>query len=174
VRRATLLSTVLLLATCNNGTTHEPPPTLKLIDAGQADYTFSGCLKEDGPLCPRSATLLCAIDLIRSGDDSACMFDDDCELVDVQDDCVGLCGPVAVGGEAVDELRSRIQGEVDRYCTSGTCSEAGCDAGLAATTWVAVCENDFCQRFPADAGVPDASSLDAGGAVDATAGADAH
>jgi len=157
-----MLAGMVLLASCDDRSNpaHEPPTHAPHIDAGQPDYIYNGCAAQDGPLCPRSQTVFCALDLIRKDDDGVCAADEDCTLVELKHDCVGLCGPLAVADENREEIQERLQGELSRYCTLGTCQEAGCDAGT--TTWVPVCHISFCERMPADAGAPDASAAQGG------------
>lgn len=156
VRRAAIILAVLALAGCPGSTPEEKldSGTDLPTDAGQADYTFAGCPNLDGPLCPRSQTVLCAVDLIRTGESGICGEDDECALATVQRDCVGLCHPVGVGADDIVEVTARIQSEVDRYCSEGTCQEAPCGAGM--TGWLAVCVSGFCQAWLPDAGAPDA------------------
>jgi hypothetical protein len=157
VRALAVVAVAALLSGCDEqpGPLHEPPPHVSPTDAGQPEYVFAGCANADGPLCPRSQTLVCAVELIRKGGDGTCIADEDCALVDLKRDCVGLCGPIAVGDENREEVQARLQAQVDRYCQAGSCSEVGCDAGTT-TTWVPVCHVSFCERFPADAGAADA------------------
>jgi hypothetical protein len=142
---------------------HEPPTTVKSIDAGQPEYAYPGCELLDGPQCPRSATALCAVDYIRKRR-SICNFDDDCELTTLKRGCVDLCAPLAVGAEDRDGIVVEAQAEIDRYCRMGPCSEAPCtgpDAG-----WVARCTFGFCQAY--DGNAPDTGPRpDAGTARDA-------
>jgi hypothetical protein len=143
------------LFACTSTPEHEPPPKIKYVDAGQADYKFAGCANEDGPRCTRSRTVLCAVDLIASDESSTCTEDYDCELAFVNPRCTGLCGPIGVGADDQEELTAAAQFQIDSYCRVGTCAEDGCDAG---TGWVPVCQMGFCRAvIPLDAGVPDAS-----------------
>ena len=131
-------------------------------DAGQPEYAYPGCAKEDGPTCPRTGTVRCALSLVSQGQ-MICTEDYDCELLWLNPRCLSLCEPSAVNFDNLPEARAGMQQEIDRYCRMGPCAEPACaDAGGA--SWAASCYQGFCAAVRPDAGLsPDAAEpADAG------------
>lgn len=160
MRPAAWIGVAVLVAACpgTTPTEHEPPPTVRPVDAGQPEYAFPGCSDEDGPACPNSATARCAVEF-TARQRGYCAEDFECDLVWLKPRCLGVCDPYGVGFEEVVELKSAMQYEVDRYCAMGPCAEAACpDAG--GVRWVPSCHMGFCAAVRADAGTPDAGSAD--------------
>ncbi|MBI5548079.1 MAG: hypothetical protein HY901_29720 [Deltaproteobacteria bacterium] len=159
MRRVVVCLLLGMAAACDESEPDEPTPYPAPSDAGQPEYTFPGCLNEDGPRCPRSRTAECALDFLSSKT-AICVNDEECELIAVSPRCLSVCGPFAVAADDAYETRPRMQAQVDHYCGLGPCAEDPCDAG---TGWIPVCHLGFCKAIrPEDAGT------DSGVASDAT------